>query len=155
MFLVWSPLVNRIFPPVPAPTNSVSRVVGTNVVGGTNLAGTNVLAEVSTNLLGAFTNVAAAGPEENLTLESDLARYHFSSLGGGIKLIEIAPVAIGTKEAVLAVAAVSVGPGGKVALGLECVNGGADPVAGRLHDGFHGCIDRGHSCRPKMANAFF
>jgi YidC/Oxa1 family membrane protein insertase len=99
LFLAWAPLVNRIFPPIPAPTNSVSRVVGTNTLGGTNLAGTNVLAEISTNSLGMLTNFAATGKEENLALESDLARYHFSSIGGGIKLIELKkyPTFVGCK----------------------------------------------------------
>src|SRR5687767_8484151 len=94
LFLAWGPLLNKIFPPVPAPpaTNIVSSVTGTNetILGETNLAGlTNGPLRTAgpTNLF-AVTN-APAGKEENITIENPWARYHFSSFGGGIKLVEL------------------------------------------------------------------
>lgn len=89
LFLTWPMLVNKIYPPIPVKqTNSAT--AGTNnpitapsvVSAGTNAIGT------ATNISAIATN-APVGKEENLVIENDLARYHFSSFGGGIKLIEL------------------------------------------------------------------
>src|SRR5687767_12516906 len=88
LFLVWAPLVNRIFPPIPIPQQTNAPTMGTNIpqaeltaISTNVVAGTNIVATASTN--------APAGKEENLIIETESARYHFSSLGGGIKLIEL------------------------------------------------------------------
>src|SRR5467141_3163941 len=79
LLVLWYPLVNRIYPPKPVPRN-------TNVVAST------------TNQLGSPTNQAAPGiskpvspnqPEELIVFTNELARYTFSSHGGGIKLVEL------------------------------------------------------------------
>jgi YidC/Oxa1 family membrane protein insertase len=88
LFLTWPMLVNKIYPPIPVkPTNSVA--MGTNKT----LTGA-VITSAGTNLIAAGTNSAAfatnapAGKEENVVVENDLATYHFSSFGGGLKLVE-------------------------------------------------------------------
>jgi len=88
LFAVWTPLVNKVFPPLPAPPASTNAVTiaaaGTNGPRISSLPSTAVL----TNMLAASTN-APVGKEENITIDSDLARYDFSSIGGGIKLVEL------------------------------------------------------------------
>jgi YidC/Oxa1 family membrane protein insertase len=88
LFLVWTPLVNRIFPPIPV-TTTKGPTMGTNS-GQAQLTSipTNDGPATATNTFAAVTN-APVGKEENLTIDTELARYQFSSLGGGIKLIEL------------------------------------------------------------------
>jgi YidC/Oxa1 family membrane protein insertase len=90
LFLAWSPLVNKIFPPIPAPPRTNVVAQATNV-SGTNLLATNSLAPIAvteTNALASFTN-APAGKEENVSIETESSIYLFSSVGGGIKLVEL------------------------------------------------------------------
>jgi YidC/Oxa1 family membrane protein insertase len=88
LFILWNPLVNKIFPPIPAPRTNAPTM-------GTNTAeaplATIGSAESNAVITGAtaLTNAAPVGKEENVTLETDLARYQFSSAGGGLKLVEL------------------------------------------------------------------
>src|SRR5262245_46681494 len=89
VLVTWIPLTNKIFPPKPAPirpTNIVSNAgkqLGTNRVESQISALTNRLegAAPSTNL--------PPREERTATVETDDARYIFSSIGGGLKLIEL------------------------------------------------------------------
>jgi YidC/Oxa1 family membrane protein insertase len=87
LFLSWPVLVNKIYPPIPVkPTNSVA--MGTNTSAAIAPAGTNNLTPLTSSSPATLTN-APAGPEENLIIENQWARYHFTSHGGGIKLVEL------------------------------------------------------------------
>lgn len=86
LFFMWPRLVNKIYPPIPAPTNSVATVSGTNY-GTSNIPTLSALGSNSFRV--ALTNLPSAGKEENLTVENALSSYQFSSVGGGIKLVEL------------------------------------------------------------------
>lgn len=87
VLIAWYPITNKIFPPKPAPIRTNTLASATN--------------RVSTNRteapLSSGTNAVAAAPSTNLppreertvTLESADARYVFTSLGGGLKLIDL------------------------------------------------------------------
>jgi YidC/Oxa1 family membrane protein insertase len=87
LLLLWYPLINYLYPPKPAPRRATTAV--TNLpASGTNAA----------ELRAATTNVTAppvppqptpAAPEERLVLENGLARYTFTSHGGGLRLVEL------------------------------------------------------------------
>jgi YidC/Oxa1 family membrane protein insertase len=102
VILGWYRLTNYIYPPKLVPkTNTISTAAGTN------LAVTNIGSATSNTTVirpadgpaPAMTN-APAGPEETLVLENAEARYTFSSIGGGIKLIELKkyPQNVGCKK---------------------------------------------------------
>src|SRR5713101_6522537 len=89
LLILWYPLVNRLYPPKPVPRN-------TNVV----TAITNPPGSLSNQpSLSAATNVAVVAPstpkpiasnlpEETIVVSNNLARYTFTSHGGGLKLVE-------------------------------------------------------------------
>lgn len=83
----WFPLTNKIFPPIPAPqrTNTVATATNT-VLAGTNAA--QILSAAATNLPAITTNVPPRD-EQTLVLENENARYVFTSLGGGLKSVEL------------------------------------------------------------------
>lgn len=83
----WFPITNRIFPPIPAParTNTVGSATN-QIPGGTNSA--PVLTAMSTNLPSVVTNLPSR-EEQLVSLENENARYVFTSLGGGLKSIEL------------------------------------------------------------------
>ena len=87
----WFPITNKLFPPIPAPvraTNSVARV--TNQMGGsTNSAPVLREASLGTNRVeSAMTNLPPR-EEQIITVENENARYFFTSLGGGLKRVEL------------------------------------------------------------------
>lgn len=93
LFLTWGSVMDKIFPPRPIPANQLTNnaTAGTNAV--IRAAGTNGVA-VGTNAVAAAatvsTNVPAPSAQEELiTLETDTARYIFTSHGGGLKTIEL------------------------------------------------------------------
>lgn len=99
----WFPITNKIFPPIPVkPTNTVasatnvlarsSNSVSNAVTASTNSVSTNVQATVQTNL--------PSRQEELVTIENEDARYTFTSLGGGLKRIELKkfPADVGCDE---------------------------------------------------------
>ena len=87
LFLAWPTLVKKIYPDIPAPknTNAPAITIGSNGVGTTTISAASTNRAIATF---GVTN-APVGKEENITIENDWARYHFSSIGGGIKLIEL------------------------------------------------------------------
>lgn len=89
LFVTWPILVNKIYPPIPVKhTNTVAIVTNRNVSPATiSAAGTNRIATATDVLAG--TTTPPVGKEENITVENQWARYHFSSSGGGITLIEL------------------------------------------------------------------
>jgi YidC/Oxa1 family membrane protein insertase len=92
--MAWFPLTNKIFPPKPIPkTNLLSHATntfpaGTNRIGRTGevISGESPIAPGTPGILA--TN-QPAGPEETVTLENADARYVFTSIGGGVKLVEL------------------------------------------------------------------
>src|SRR5882762_8525654 len=87
LLLVYQ-LANRIYPPKPLPPRSIAAI--TNQPGSlTNQpslsAGTNLEAVVPS----LPKPIAPDKPEDLLVFTNDLARYTFSSHGGGIKLVEL------------------------------------------------------------------
>ncbi|HEV8541671.1 MAG TPA: hypothetical protein VGR78_04715, partial [Verrucomicrobiae bacterium] len=91
LLLAWYPLTNRIFPPKPAPPRTNSVANATNRSSAANKGATPILsAETisSTNSLPPITN-APPREERTLTLDGLDARYTFTSIGGGIKNIEL------------------------------------------------------------------
>ncbi|HEY6227539.1 MAG TPA: hypothetical protein VI282_10500, partial [Verrucomicrobiae bacterium] len=87
LFLTWPMLVNKIYPPIPAAKNTNAPAIATNG----NFPGATI-SSADTNRFAANTLTstnAPAGKEENITVENQWARYHFSSIGGGITLIEL------------------------------------------------------------------
>lgn len=94
LLVLWTPLINRIFPPqsVPRSTNNVARA--TNLIE----SPTNVPGPAGSNA----PSVAAAqppvrptpllppdAPEQLEVVENEDARYTFTSLGGALKLVEL------------------------------------------------------------------
>jgi YidC/Oxa1 family membrane protein insertase len=80
----WFPLTNKMFPPIPAPprTNTVS--AATNQLA----PDTNTALASSTNFPAPVTNLPPR-EEQTITIENENARYIFTSLGGGLKSIEL------------------------------------------------------------------
>ena len=102
----WFPITNKIFPPIPAPvkTNTVTTASSstTNSVAGlTNgLTSGATLAASSTNTVAAVQTNLPSREENLVTVENEDARYTFSSLGGGLKRIELKgfPADVGCDE---------------------------------------------------------
>src|SRR5689334_14359585 len=89
LFLTWPRLINKIFPPVPAPPGSTNTVALT-----TNKSGQASLTAAPTNAFAAVTNTAAISTNtprtaQTFVLQNEWAKYHFSSIGGGIELVEL------------------------------------------------------------------
>lgn len=93
--LAANQVINRIYPPirVPASTNGVTQL--TNAAGGTNAiadgtATTPTPAPAAlTSIPGTTFAVNAQVPEEVLVFSNDLARYTFTTRGGGLKTVEL------------------------------------------------------------------
>src|SRR5690242_17663527 len=88
VLIAWYPITNKIFPPKPAPirsTNLVSRTTTTNQLSSTNRVEPRLAALTnsapSTNIL--------SREERTVTLENDDARYVFTSIGGGLKIVDL------------------------------------------------------------------
>ncbi len=85
--LMWPALMKKLYPPAPLPvvqpsgTNEVVTSAGTNIAEISNIP-TNRPAPV-------VTPKEVAPPEQLLVLTNDLARYTFTSHGGGLKLVEL------------------------------------------------------------------
>lgn len=87
LLIAWFPITNRLYPPKPAPTNILS--VATKQPLSTNAASLPALTASTNAVLGAPVTNTPPREEQTLVLESEDARYIFSSIGGGIKLIEL------------------------------------------------------------------
>ncbi|MCC6232985.1 MAG: membrane protein insertase YidC [Verrucomicrobiales bacterium] len=98
VLVFWYPLMNRIYPPVPLPTNVVAKATGGAT--GTNASATAPGA-ASLPVAGAPPVAAArpgiaesgflpsAEPATEVVLENELGRYVFTSQGGGLKTVEL------------------------------------------------------------------
>jgi YidC/Oxa1 family membrane protein insertase len=88
LLMLWYPLTNRMFPPVPKPTNAfpaeAESAVGTNGPSNQVEAAITAATPLATNR-----TVRAEGPEQTLVVENADARYTFTSHGGGLKLVEL------------------------------------------------------------------
>jgi YidC/Oxa1 family membrane protein insertase len=91
LLMLWYPLTNRLFPPVPAP-RSTNRL-GTNLTLSPKPEATSNAAESAapahTELAPLPHRVIPSGPEQTLSLENPDVRYTFTSDGGGIKYVEL------------------------------------------------------------------
>lgn len=84
LFMLWAQLTPKLYPPQP--------VTKTNVIAGaTNAvaAGTNVPVPLESTATKPFTSPVPGAPEELLVMTNDVARYTFTSHGGGLKLVEL------------------------------------------------------------------
>ncbi len=82
----WWPLTNKIFPPVPVRTNTVATV--TNQLPQGETGSTQTVSTLDANAAPIVTNIPSR-EEHTVTLESDDAVYVFTSIGGGIKSVEL------------------------------------------------------------------
>ncbi len=90
LFLTWTPLVNKIFPPIPAPAQPTNAPAGGVISSITNATLSAAPAGGPTmTSLGGRPPASPVGREENLKIENEWATYQFSSVGGGIKLVEL------------------------------------------------------------------
>lgn len=85
LLMLWYPLVNRMFPPVPAKPR-VSEVIQTNDVPVDPLPRQEPVLTASPQ---APLVIDPTAPEELLTIETGDARYVFTSHGGGLKIVEV------------------------------------------------------------------
>src|SRR5688572_3669372 len=81
----WFPITNKIFPPIPVRTNSVSSV--TNKLPATTAADATATSTLDTNTPAPV--ITPPQEEQFLTLENEKARYVFTSLGGALKTVEL------------------------------------------------------------------
>jgi len=87
LLLAWYPITSKLFPPVPASprTNQISRA--SNQIATPNRP-SPILTSAETNSSPAITNTPPR-EERTLSIEGPDARYLFTSIGGGIKQIEL------------------------------------------------------------------
>jgi YidC/Oxa1 family membrane protein insertase len=86
LFALWIPLVNRLFPPVPIQrTNAVA--FATNTPPAVQAAPPGEPSITAPEPAPAL--VQPAGPEDLVTLENEVARYTFTTHGGGLKGVEL------------------------------------------------------------------
>jgi YidC/Oxa1 family membrane protein insertase len=100
LLMLWSPLVDKWFPPTPIPpeassagsTGAVSSLTSTGApaeaITPSITAGSPAIDPAATTLLPAPVE-SERGPEQTEVLETDLVRYVFTSHGGGIKEVEL------------------------------------------------------------------
>ncbi len=92
LFLMWGPLVNKLFPPVPVPVTQVVTPTGTNVPPTAEIrASTNAAVAGGSIAVTAPAAVALrpTGVEKLEVLETNNVRYIFTSFGGGLKAVEL------------------------------------------------------------------
>ena len=92
VLMLWYPLVNKIYPPKPLPPGATNDYAAA-------LSSTNRSASLQSAPAAAEAPATAAprpvvtadAPESFLTVANDNARYTFTTHGGGLKLVELAP----------------------------------------------------------------
>jgi YidC/Oxa1 family membrane protein insertase len=91
LLMLWYPLTNRLFPPVPVPRsmNTFSTSPETSLTQGTpsNVAEAQNPAPLEPPA--PVRRVNPAAPEQTVTIENQDVRYTFTSHGGGIKYVEL------------------------------------------------------------------
>ncbi|GDY20267.1 hypothetical protein LBMAG56_16120 [Verrucomicrobiota bacterium] len=104
LLLLWFPLVNKLYPPVPQPPRAGTNAVTNAAAPGTAPATpTPAPATPSRPELSPLTSAivpSVNGPETTLTLESKVARFVVTSHGGGLKRVELTgfPEAVGCSK---------------------------------------------------------
>ena len=96
LLILWGPLQNAIWPPKPIPVEEQQATgnSSTNTLAGTNAPVTNI-SSGSTNAIPAALPQTGTlqslypEPEELLTVENDVARFIFTSHGGGLHAVEL------------------------------------------------------------------
>ncbi len=92
LLMLWMPLVNRLFPPqhVTRPAGALTAAQSNLFTAPDSSNGTNHAApSISMPTLAAQSWIRPSAPEELMTLENAVARYVFTSYGGGLKLVEL------------------------------------------------------------------
>ncbi|RME92293.1 MAG: hypothetical protein D6766_10335, partial [Verrucomicrobia bacterium] len=97
LLLLWGPIVNRIYPPIPVetPAGATNQVSTTTrpAAGPETAAPTGPVAERPPAITAPRSPVERwtepDTPEEILTLETPQARYHFTSHGGALRKVEL------------------------------------------------------------------
>ncbi len=90
LLVLWYPLVNRIYPPKLIPKNTNIVASATNRPGSvTNQAAPGIFTNAEAATPGISKTVSPNQPEQLIVFTNELARYTFSSHGGGIKLVEL------------------------------------------------------------------
>jgi YidC/Oxa1 family membrane protein insertase len=84
LFMLWAQLTPRLYPPQPVSRTNIL-AGATNAVAG----GTNVPVPLESAVAKPFTSPLANAPEELVVMTNDVARYTFTSHGGGLKLVEL------------------------------------------------------------------
>jgi YidC/Oxa1 family membrane protein insertase len=93
LMLLLQPLSNKLFPPRPLPPEATNAITATQAV---TVAGTNLApapAATPPTLTAAVAPRPAFltnAPEQTVVVTNENARYTFTSLGGGLKLVELA-----------------------------------------------------------------
>jgi YidC/Oxa1 family membrane protein insertase len=92
LLMLWYPLTNKLFPPVPVPPGS--DLISTNQDVVPSVPGTTNLAEITSPPPVPFPAVPeprtpSTAPEQLSKLENPDVRYTFTSRGGGLKFIEL------------------------------------------------------------------
>src|SRR4051812_4840367 len=87
----WYFMVGRIFPPRPVPVNTNTIALASNRAGTlTNQPGLSAATNLAPLLTSGSTNAVRPNqPEETIVLSNAVARYTFTSHGGGLKLVEL------------------------------------------------------------------
>jgi YidC/Oxa1 family membrane protein insertase len=107
LLTLWYPLVNRFFPPKPAPKTAFTNGLGTNFLASATNPATKLLKTNDALPAASLSAVNVPPPslrEEELTLENGDVRYIFTSFGGGLKLVELKnyPAAVSCRDRTIA-----------------------------------------------------
>ena len=92
LMLLLQPLSNKLFPPRPLPPEATNAVTATQAVtvAGTNLAPATAATPPSlTAAVAPRPAFLTNAPEQTVVVTNENARYTFTSLGGGLKLVEL------------------------------------------------------------------
>ena len=93
LLMLWYPLTNRLFPPTQLPPGA--RLASTNATRPTGAVSSNLAEASATTTISqaptpsAFRAAMTNAAEQTLVLENSDVRYTFTSVGGGVKLIEL------------------------------------------------------------------
>lgn len=100
LLILWGPISNRVFPPVPvqpqpgSPSGAVQPLAGQDSPGRAGTPPAPTPAGTPTASISAPSSPVARWerpqlPEEEMELETDVARYHFTSHGGALRMVEL------------------------------------------------------------------
>jgi len=84
LFVLWAQLTPRLYPPPPVTKTNILAGATNAITGGTNLP-----VPLEATAARPFTSPLPSAPEELLVMTNDVARYTFTSHGGGLKMVEL------------------------------------------------------------------